>query len=91
MTKVGKSDGEGTFAGVPGNDEVAPIPDLPDPAPKGKFDTKLPFAAHETSAGRGPLRSLPKALSAVASCHSFPRNWSAKMLAYPYLHCRRDC
>jgi hypothetical protein len=24
MTKVGKSDGEGTFAGVPGNDEVAP-------------------------------------------------------------------
>ena len=26
MTKVGKSDGEGTFAGVRGNDEVAPIP-----------------------------------------------------------------
>jgi hypothetical protein len=24
MTKVGKSDGEGTFAGVRGNDEVAP-------------------------------------------------------------------
>src|SRR5207237_3069196 len=26
MTKVGKSDGEGTFAGMRGNDEVAPIP-----------------------------------------------------------------
>jgi hypothetical protein len=26
MTKVGKSDGEGTFAGAGGNDEVAPIP-----------------------------------------------------------------
>jgi hypothetical protein len=25
MTKVGKSDGEETFAGVRGNDEVAPI------------------------------------------------------------------
>jgi hypothetical protein len=24
MTKVGKSDGEGTFAGMRGNDEVAP-------------------------------------------------------------------
>ena len=29
MTKVGKSDGEGTFAGTRGNDKVAPIPDLP--------------------------------------------------------------
>ena len=29
MTKVGKSDGEGTFPGTPGNDKVAPIPDLP--------------------------------------------------------------
>jgi hypothetical protein len=26
MTKVGKSDGEGTFAGTRGNDKVAPIP-----------------------------------------------------------------
>jgi hypothetical protein len=26
MTKVGKSDDEGTFAGARGNDEVAPIP-----------------------------------------------------------------
>jgi len=26
MTKVGKSDREGTFAGASGNDEVAPIP-----------------------------------------------------------------
>jgi len=26
MAKVGKSDGEGTFAGVRGNDQVAPIP-----------------------------------------------------------------
>jgi hypothetical protein len=29
MTKVGKSDGEGTFPGTRGNDKVAPIPDLP--------------------------------------------------------------
>jgi len=29
MTKVGKSDREGTFAGTRGNDKVAPIPDLP--------------------------------------------------------------
>ena len=29
MTKVGKSDGEGTFAGTRGNDKVAPIADLP--------------------------------------------------------------
>src|SRR5215471_19352219 len=29
MTKVGKSDGEGTFAGVRGNDQVAPIPETP--------------------------------------------------------------
>jgi len=28
MTKVGKSDGEGTLAGTRGNDKVAPIPDL---------------------------------------------------------------
>jgi len=26
MTKVGKSDGKGTFAGTRGNDKVAPIP-----------------------------------------------------------------
>jgi hypothetical protein len=26
MTKVGKSDGEGTFAGTRGNDKVAPFP-----------------------------------------------------------------
>jgi hypothetical protein len=29
MTKVCKSNGEGTFAGTRGNGEVAPIPDLP--------------------------------------------------------------
>jgi hypothetical protein len=28
MTKVGKSDREGTFAGTRGNDKVAPIPVL---------------------------------------------------------------
>jgi hypothetical protein len=28
MTKVGKSDGEGTFAGTRGSDGVAPKPDL---------------------------------------------------------------
>jgi hypothetical protein len=28
MTKVGKSDWEGTFAGTQGNDKDAPIPDL---------------------------------------------------------------
>jgi len=27
MAKVGKSDGEGTFAGTRGNDKVAPITD----------------------------------------------------------------
>jgi Transposase DDE domain len=31
MTKVGKSDGEGTFPGTRDNDEVAPIPDLSAP------------------------------------------------------------
>jgi len=34
MAKVGKSNGEGTFAGVRGNDKVAPIPDLPALAPE---------------------------------------------------------
>jgi hypothetical protein len=29
MAKVGKSDGEGTFAGVRGNDQVAPIAAIP--------------------------------------------------------------
>src|SRR6516162_3147 len=29
MTKVGKSDAKGTFTRTPGNDKVAPIPDLP--------------------------------------------------------------
>jgi hypothetical protein len=34
MIKVGKSDCEGTFAGRHGNDEDAPIPDLPALAPE---------------------------------------------------------
>jgi hypothetical protein len=29
MTQVGKSDGEGTFAGTRGNDKVAPKPVVP--------------------------------------------------------------
>jgi len=29
MTKVGKSDGEGTFAETRGNDGVAPLPAIP--------------------------------------------------------------
>ena len=28
MTKVGKSEGEGTFAGTRGNHKVAPFPDI---------------------------------------------------------------
>jgi hypothetical protein len=41
MTKVGQSDGKGTFAGTRGNDEVAPIPDLPRPCPgTEKFDAE---------------------------------------------------
>jgi hypothetical protein len=31
MTKVGRSDGEATFAGRRGNDKVAPIPAVRDP------------------------------------------------------------
>jgi hypothetical protein len=31
VTKVGQSDGEGTFAGARGNDEVAPIPNIHGP------------------------------------------------------------
>jgi hypothetical protein len=30
MTKVGKSDGEGTFPGTRGNDKVAPITVIPE-------------------------------------------------------------
>src|SRR5215471_14945696 len=38
MMKVGKSDGEGTFAGTRGNDKVAPISDLP-PSPRTEGST----------------------------------------------------
>ena len=44
MAKVGKSDGEGTFAGVRGNDQVAPIADLPALTPgTGWFDPNRSF------------------------------------------------
>src|SRR5205807_9551100 len=36
MTKVGKSDGEGTFRGTRDNDEVVPTPDLPAGARNGE-------------------------------------------------------
>jgi hypothetical protein len=39
MTKVGKSDGEGTFAGMRGNDEVAPIPAVREPAIEARCST----------------------------------------------------
>jgi hypothetical protein len=37
MTKVGKSDREGTFAGTAGDDGNAPIPDLLAVAPNGEL------------------------------------------------------
>ena len=42
MAKVCKSDGQGTFAGMQGNGEVAPIPDLPALTPEGEGLTLCP-------------------------------------------------
>ena len=51
VTKVGKSDCEGAFAGVSGNDADALIPGVPALAPERGGNLKLSFAAREISVG----------------------------------------
>jgi hypothetical protein len=57
MTKVGKSDGEGTFPGTRGNDKVAPIPDLrlwhhtPRGLARGASNFDLPAQLHDPVRG----------------------------------------
>jgi len=61
MTKVGKSDGEGTFAGTRGNDKVAPISDLLGlPPGTGSFDHHTVMGVLVTSTG--PQLSISFAL-----------------------------
>jgi hypothetical protein len=57
MTKVGKSDGEGTFAGTAASDGNAPIPAVPEAAVELQ-GSRLPFAARATSPARDPRATL---------------------------------
>ena len=62
MTKVGKSDGKGTFAGTRGNDKVAPIPDLPALArnrevrPKRSFESTNGVERYTARSGHGDFQ-----------------------------------
>ena len=63
MTKVGKSDGEGTFPGTRDNDEVAPIADLPAPPGTGTLGQKAAVrrVLVEIWAVRGPKTDVSRA------------------------------
>jgi len=59
MTKVGKSDGEGTFTGMRGNDKVAPIPVVRITAAPNHFDPRGPSLPREIWAAVTPIMVRP--------------------------------
>ena len=68
MTKVGKSDGEGTFTGMRGNDKVAPIPVVRITAAPNHFDPRGPSLPREIWAAVTPI--MVAAVSVVVGCWS---------------------
>src|SRR6516164_9389325 len=70
MTKVGKSDGEGTFAGTRGSDGVAPIAVVRQVAIEARDSTLIAIPGHASGSSGRPGSSHSRRISAMLTTGS---------------------